>query len=107
MTEIPREIITQTLRTLNDLEGMKVSELVRIVDENENYFNVRFQGDYYGHDGACDWSIVGDRYEDDREYENRLEIIAQLAADKKKAKKTRLERERAEYERLKKKFEKA
>lgn len=52
------------------------------------------------------YAIIRDRLENDKEYAARLEAEERVRADKKKAKKANEQKERAEYERLKKKFEK-
>jgi hypothetical protein len=60
---------------------------------------------YYDDDPRTCIYVVGSRYETDKEFKNRLELLENQKKEKLKARKNRKELEYKEYLRLKKKFE--
>ncbi len=104
--EIPREIVTITIHDDLELDGITLAQLSEMMSEDQGFFNIRLSGESMGYGGYA-YSIVGDRLENDHEYNERVAILKKMSEDKKKLKKKREERDRAEYERLKKKFEKS
>jgi len=60
---------------------------------------------YYGYDGAFDVEIHGRRLETDQEMMARIAIEERALADWKKKTDKQIEKDRKEYERLRKKFE--
>jgi len=66
------------------------------------YFNVAS----YGYDGGIQLELWERRLETDEEFEKRIAKEAVAKAKEKKAKAAKREKELAEYQRLKKKFEK-
>lgn len=66
---------------------------------------VRFVTDYYGYDGGIELYVRVMRWETDKEYEARMAKEQKERAKKRAATKAKKDKEYAEYERLKKKFE--
>jgi hypothetical protein len=62
--------------------------------------------DWYSDDDyqTAEWHIKGYRLETDKEYNQRMKDLEKVAKFKKKMKEDREERDKKEYERLKKKF---
>jgi hypothetical protein len=86
----------------NTLDGY-IAELVALKDKYPDYLNmlVVTERDY----SDTEVILYGEREENDHEYDRRISIEDRVKADARKAKKDRDERERKEFERLKKKFE--
>ena len=66
--------------------------------------NCRFETNYYGYDGGMEVEIIFYRMETDQEYDKRLSLEQKQKDLFKKKRLNKEEKERAEYERLKKKF---
>lgn len=58
----------------------------------------------YGYDGGVELEVRERRPENDKEYKARVDFETKVKVQKEKEKKDKLAKERAEYERLKKKF---
>jgi hypothetical protein len=91
------------------LDGRSPAEVIEVMQHYLERFqgrDVYFNVERYGYDGGLDLKLYERRLENDREFERRirLEKLAKDAAEKETAK--TIERERKEYLRLKKKFEK-
>lgn len=100
--QVVREIIGMfEMPHMEPVEDL-IARLSRVREEKTEYINIYVDTDH------C-WDNVeiyyhGDRLENDYEYDKRLKLIEKVKADKKAAKKKREASDRAEYERLKKKY---
>lgn len=91
------------------LDGMSPADIIDKMTTIANAYSGRFiffrlQG--YGYDGAFDLQLYEKRLETDKEYQKRLDAEAAITNKTRAAKLKKEEKERKEYERLKKKFEK-
>lgn len=102
--------LTDTLKMLDisRFDG-KIDDVIQMLaNERENaiaegYINIRIDVyQYYENNDVC---IRADRYEDDKEYADRLKREKKLKKRAKLDKKKRDEAERKLYEKLKKKYE--
>lgn len=66
---------------------------------------VRFETEHYGYDGGVELYVRVTRWESDREYEARMAKEQKERAKKRAVAQAKKDKEYAEYERLKKKFE--
>jgi predicted ATPase len=81
-----------------------LSNLSKIYTEN-GYKNLRLDMILLRYEDVERLYLLGDRIETDKEYNKRLKMLNEEMSKKKADKKIAEEKERAEYERLKKKFE--
>ena len=94
-----------------DLDG-KMEDVIKKLNtylleaEAAGYSNIKMDWSSGYSSDDVSWSVVGDREETDKEYESRIQLEERWAKQRKKDKVSKEERERKEYERLKKKFEK-
>lgn len=84
----PDELIALMTRYKSDYEGRDI------------YFSV----DSYGYDGGVNIELWERRLETESEYRGRMAVEARDAERQRKAKQDKDQRDRKEYERLKKKF---
>lgn len=80
-----------------------IEDLVK-ADIGNSIIRRAFRTSYYGYDGAFDLYLDSFRLETEEEYELRLKKESTKRAVASLAEKKKLEKERIEYERLKKKF---
>ncbi len=85
----PEEVITRMQELRSEYDGRKVS------------FNVA----PYGYDGGLELEVWEHRLENDKEFAKRREAEAKDREKEKLRKRTNLEKEFAEYQRLQKKFQ--
>jgi hypothetical protein len=97
--QIEKQTITSIIFTFNpyDLEGT-VENAIKFLQEK---FQPNDRLDYYN-----EYSVYRDRLETDKEYVSRMHAEEQALAKQKKSKENKELRDRKEYARLKKKFEK-
>lgn len=112
-----KEIITRfgVMRDLSDLEGgiedtIKMLLDLKTVAESQGFTNISLylDVDNYSYSGGRvfdSWYIMGNRLETDEEYDKRMKREERIKQDNKNAAQVKLNKERREYERLKKKFE--
>lgn len=89
--------------SLNEAIEM-LSNLSKIYTEN-GYKNLRLDMILLRYEDVERLYLLGDRIETDKEYDKRLKMLNEGKSKKKADNKIAEEKERAEYERLKKKFE--
>lgn len=99
------------------LDG-SLEELLNKLDKYKSKTNVQFEVDCDYYDNTCEITVTTEREETDQEYENRLALLKKqeekaeknrklLAEQRKIAKQISEELERAQYLRLKEKYEKS
>lgn len=81
--------ITEILITDAPLSGVKIDEIVNMLDPASPHTDIRFEQSTYGEYGGYD--IVGDRWETTEEARKRLDKAKKEREAKKKAKKDRIE----------------
>ena len=98
--KMTKEIINEFI----DLEG-SINDVIKRLKEEEEYYiqkgyeDIQLEKEYLAYEDGSQLVLTGEREETDIEYERRLQA--------EKIKKERIEkREKEEFERLKKKFEK-
>ncbi len=72
---------------------------------DRGYENLRIVPDHFGHDGAYDAVLYGDRPETDKERQRRIHKKKKQIADRRKKTLANELKERREYERLREKYE--
>lgn len=77
-------------------EQLRVAKLFKVADPA----SIKFESEYYGHDGGLEMFVCWSREETDAEYQDRLYKEAAQARKEDKAKAKR----RAQYEKLKAEF---
>ena len=111
MSKAKRKEITEKLGTESfyDILDQKTPEQVieRMQELRAEYPDrkVSFDVEPYGYDGGLELVLYAHRLENDREFKKRREAEAKDREKEKLRKRTNEEKERAEYERLKKKFQ--
>ena len=89
-----------------DFDGMSlgaVSDYIKeLIAEHGPSSSIDYE--YYGYDGAKELYLKFDREETDKERDKRLKLAQFRCANKVKVKAVKEEKERAEYDRLQKKF---
>ena len=85
-----------------DLEGT-LEDAVKYL---QNQFQLNDKIEFYYSDEYSEYSVYRTRLETDKEYAARMKAEEQALAKQKKSKENKELRDRKEYERLKKKFEK-
>lgn len=91
------------------IDGRTPAEIIEVMEHYKERFKSRdvyFSVESYGYDGGKELKLRERREETDREYYKRLDEEKKAKDAKKKAKEAQTARELAEYERLRKKFEK-
>lgn len=91
------------------LDGQRPAEVIEVMQHYLERFkgrDVYFSVEHYGYDGGVNLKLYECRLENDREFEQRLASEKRQQAAAEKAAEKTIERERKEYLRLKKKFEK-
>lgn len=90
------------------LDGKTFDEVIACMHEMKALYadrDVYFDVNGYGYDGGLELYLMERREETDREYEKRIAEEKRERAKKSAAARAKKEREYAEYQRLKKKFE--
>lgn len=80
-------------------------EVMKMYKERYAGRDIYFHTTYCGYDGGSELSIRERREENDEEFNARIQEETRVKEKQKKTKATRDAKERAEYERLKKKYE--
>lgn len=108
---IKRKEITQRLGTesfydiLDQKTPEEVIERMRELQSEYTGRKISFDVEPYGYDGGTQLVLYEHRLENDEEFEKRTEAEAKERELEKKRKQAKVDKELAEYERLKKKFE--
>lgn len=90
------------------LEQKTPDEIIEAMQDFKREFGDRdiyFFINHYGYDGGKELTLRERRAETDKEYQKRMALEKKARDAKKAAKSSKEAKERAEYERLKKKFE--
>lgn len=102
--------INSHIKDLGNVDYIKVKDLIKMLkdyDNDDSVFELEF--DYFGNCSSSAY-ITSYRPETDEEFEKRKndyrKMLIEECTKKKEAEVKKLEKEKAEYERLKKKFEK-
>lgn len=82
-----------------------IAEINKIKQEYKDR-DIYFKVEYYGYDGGCDLNLHERRLENDEEYNMRLADEKKMDKQRKNKQRSIEEKERAEFERLKRKFQK-
>lgn len=100
-----RRIISEEIGTMSpyDMDGSIESVVKKL---QERYLPTDRLDWCWEHDDGC-YRIIRDRPENDKEYAARMADAERARDKRKKAREQQTARERAEYERLKKKFERS
>lgn len=101
--------IENCVSVLDILEGLTPDGVIQKMEEFKEAYqdrNIRFGVEYYGHDGGVEIVLQETRLETDKEYDRRIKAEQKEEERLKAAMAKTDEKERKEYERLKKKFEK-
>lgn len=98
-------------RSPSELDGGMDEVIQRLVSlkaeaEAHGFTNLRIEVGYGYSGDDVDWTIMGDRLETDQEYDARLRAEDRLRLMRQKDKLSKEQKERKEYERLRRKFEK-
>jgi hypothetical protein len=91
------------------LDGLTPDGVIRKMEEFKEVYQdrkIKFDVQYYGHDGGVEIVLQETRLETDKEYDRRIKAEQKEEERLKAAMAKTDEKERKEYERLKKKFEK-
>jgi hypothetical protein len=83
---------------INSLQAAKVAE------KTGEWSELSVEWNSYDDYQTAEWHIKGYRLETDKEYNKRMQELEKAAKFKKKMKEDKEERDKKEYERLKKKF---
>ena len=92
------------------IDGKTPDEVIQEMERlktryGEGAHRLHFDVHAYGYDGGLELYFYRERYETDKEWQIRTEHEAKERAKKAEAEKKKLDKEFAEYERLRKKFE--
>jgi hypothetical protein len=109
MAKLPERIMVKQYLEPISFTGpvSSVQEMLISLVEEYPEFTLHIEDDYSGYDGGQEYNLYGERLETDEEYEFRMDLHRADLKKTKLASQKKLEKERAEYERLRKKFEKA
>jgi len=108
---IKRKIVTESLgsESFYDILDSKTPEqVIQRMQEIREYYgdrDVYFDIQSYGYDGGKELYMYERRLENDKEYDRRIALEKKEKVKAKDAKALKKAKERAEFERLKKKFE--
>lgn len=112
MSKYERITVEEVVRRCLDIEellgGRTIEEVKHEMDRLEKMYqgrDVHFEARGYGHDGGIELVLVERRPETDKEYEKRVANLEREEQIRKRNKEAKLERDRKEYERLKRIFE--
>mgnify|MGYP007090119821 CR=1 FL=1 len=92
----------------DDFDGKtpeQIIETMKALREEVGNDDVYYYIDSYGYDGGKELKLRERRLENDQEYNKRMAEESRIAAKKRADAKKKKDKEYAEYERLKKKFE--
>lgn len=101
----PRNIVSEDVTHIEP-HGMTFTDLSNLFggEARDRYTNLRIHGEPYGYDGGCQYTLRGDRLENDKEYSERIAREDHYNGLKAAAAAKSEEKERRELARLKKKY---